>query len=512
MTNVSANTSSSSLSSRAKIFSNAQPIAWSFAFSAQAVAVVLGNMLAIALFAFNKKLRKKKSLYLVMNMAFADLMLGGIYLPSSIFFLVTPENQASYEISFFRNIICAFFSLASPMTLYSYLCLYILLLVLTICGLNIGIWRKFKQKTPCHQQNRAFQKQRLTKGLLYVSAFTLISWIPISLCNLIGSFGYNIHDHILLLAYFMYLSSSFINPVVYAIRIPEIKQALPNFCGATVVDKRLRCFSVFSFKVTFIEIKAIAGTITKNMSASTSSLNNSFSAMVMDELLSEAQVIAWSCALASEAVVIVLGNLLTIVLFTFNRKLRNKKRLYLVINMAFADLVLGGASLPLFVYLITATRRLCFTEFPTFFIIIFTVSSMASFTTAALICAERFYAIFWPLKHRTLSTRAYKLVVLMAWTLAILFSTVYILLFRLSLGGFFAFATLYGLLLIVTICSLNIVIWRKMQQKSVPCHQNRDMQLQRLTKALSLVSVGTLSSWIPAIIINFLRFFGQNIS
>ena len=180
--------------------------------------------------------------------------------------------------------------------------------------------------------------------------------------------------------------------------------------------------------------------------------------------------------------------------------------------MAFADLMLGGASLPLFVYFMVTRSRLYFLEFPTFLKIIFTVSSMASFTTAALISAERFYAIFWPLKHRTLSTRAYKLVVLMAWTLAILFSTVYILLFRLSLGGFFAFATLYGLLLIVTICGLNIVIWRKIQQKSVSCHQNRDMQLQRLTKALSLVSVGTLSSWIPAIIISFLRFFGQNIS
>ena len=83
----------------------------------------------------------------------------------------------------------------------------------------------------------------------------------------------------------------------------------------------------------------------------------------------------------------------------------------------------------------------------------------------------------------------------MAWTLATLFSTVYILLFRLSLRAVFAFATLYGLLLIVTICSLNIVIW----------NQNRHMQIQRLTKALSLVSVGTLSSWIPAIIFYLLR-------
>ena len=53
--------------------------------------------------------------------------------------------------------------------------------------------------------------------------------------------------------------------------------------------------------------------------------------MVINEMLSDAQVITWSCALASEAVVIFLSNLFTIVLFTFNKKLRNKKSLYLVI-------------------------------------------------------------------------------------------------------------------------------------------------------------------------------------
>ena len=212
-------------------------------------------------------------------------------------------------------------------------------------------------------------------------------------------------------------------------------------------------------------------------------------------MLSEVQVIGWSCALASEAVVTVLGNLLTIVLFTFNKKLRAKKSLYM----------LGGASLPLFVYFMVTRSRLYFLEFPTFLKIIFTVSSMASFTTAALIsAAERFYAIFWPLKHRTISrVRAYKLVILTAWTLAIFFSTVYILLFLLpSPRAVFAFGTLYSLFLIVTICGLSIIIWRKIQQKSVPCHQNRHMQIRRLTKALSLVSVVTLSTMIPAIILN----------
>ena len=56
-----------------------------------------------------------------------------------------------------------------------------------------------------------------------------------------------------------------------------------------------------------------------------------------DMSFSSVQVIAWSCALAMEAVVIVVGNVLTIVLFALNKKLRSKKGLYLVF-----DLFLGG--------------------------------------------------------------------------------------------------------------------------------------------------------------------------
>ena len=65
-----------------------------------------------------------------------------------------------------------------------------------------------------------------------------------------------------------------------------------------------------------------------------------------DMSFSSVEVIAWSCAVTTEAVVIVVGNLLTIILFALNKKLRSKKSLYLVLNMAFADLFLGGISLP----------------------------------------------------------------------------------------------------------------------------------------------------------------------
>ena len=48
--------------------------------------IVVGNLLTTVLFARNKTLRKK-SLFLVINMAFADLMLGALALPFYIYYL-----------------------------------------------------------------------------------------------------------------------------------------------------------------------------------------------------------------------------------------------------------------------------------------------------------------------------------------------------------------------------------------------------------------------------------------
>ena len=86
----------------------------------------------------------------------------------------------------------------------------------------------------------------------------------------------------------------------------------------------------------------------KNTSATTDS--HVESPLQTEEALSQAQVIAWSCTLTWEAAFITLGNLLTIVIFAFTKKIRVKKSLYLVINMAFADLALGSVCLPISVH------------------------------------------------------------------------------------------------------------------------------------------------------------------
>ena len=121
---------------------------------------------------------------------------------------------------------------------------------------------------------------------------------------------------------------------------------------------------------------------------------------------SKVEGIAWCTAFPLVFVFVVVGNLLNIVLFVVNRSLR-KKSLHLVINMAFDDLMLGTVSLPLYIYYVGYRFELWKGGRPMslsiFYAIVDTFFSHASLISAAFISGERFYAIYWPFKHRTLS-------------------------------------------------------------------------------------------------------------
>ena len=248
----------------------------------------------------------------------------------------------------------------------------------------------------------------------------------------------------------------------------------------------------------------------KNISATIASNNSSSSSP--EDLPSKAEGIAWCSAFALEAVLIVVGNLLIIGLFAVNKKLR-KKSLFLVVNMAFADLIFGAVSLPLRIYLVwvyyqpwTAMHNRSLYRY---YLIIETVSLQASLISAAFMSGERFYAIYWPLKHRTLSMRAYRIVIFVLWTLAIILTTVFIILYLL-ISGKHAFYVLmsFSLILLFIVCGCNIGIWRKLQHgRVVSQQQNRASQIQRLTKTLLFVSSIVLLSWLPFIILYYLGFF-----
>ena len=139
-----------------------------------------------------------------------------------------------------------------------------------------------------------------------------------------------------------------------------------------------------------------------NLSAqftNTSLLHASFSLM---------EGVAWCSAFAVVSFFIVVGNVLAIIVFALNKNLR-KKSFLLVINMACADLMLGALSLPLFIYQLGGDFDIWPKQWNSSlnlsYRVIDTVFAQSSMITAAFIAIERFYAIGWPLKHRSIARR-----------------------------------------------------------------------------------------------------------
>ena len=225
--------------------------------------------------------------------------------------------------------------------------------------------------------------------------------------------------------------------------------------------------------------------------------------------------IALCSALTLTFILVVVGNLLTIVIFATNKNIR-KKYLLLVVNMAFADLFLGAFSLPVYIYDVGYVFHLwtmfvgnLWTDKPILisYMIVDTAFSQASLISAVFITCERFYAIRWPFKHRTLSTQAYRKAIFLVWVLALLISatvTGSYLLFSYKYTMFFWGP--YTLILILITCGCNIGIWKKFKTGRVAAsHQeSREFQNKRLTKTLLIVSGLTLLAWLPLVLCNFL--------
>ena len=222
--------------------------------------------------------------------------------------------------------------------------------------------------------------------------------------------------------------------------------------------------------------------------------------------------IALCSALILSSVLIIAGNLLTLVLFAVTKPLR-RKSLFLVMNMAFADLMLGAFSLPFYIFAAGGDYQLWTAEYDPEHMVykIFYTSFddtflLGSYISAASISCERFYAVFWPFKHRSLSTRTYRIAIFLLWSSAVLLSTLMTLLnvsssFESVLYVFIP--VVLGLTIIVCVC--NIAIWRSFQHESVASqHRNGASRHRRLTKTLLLVSIPALVCWLPKIILNIL--------
>ena len=246
----------------------------------------------------------------------------------------------------------------------------------------------------------------------------------------------------------------------------------------------------------------------ENISNSTSS-NSSLPSPSLKDFPPRVDGIALCSVYLFEAVLIVGGNLLTIVFFAMKRNLR-KKSLHLVINMAFADTMLGAVSVPMYTYLFVGPFFYLWPSIASlepFYFIWDTIFSQASLMSAVFISCERFFAIFWPLKHKTLSMRAHRIAVFMVWTLAIIVSSMTVIaIYLLSTKHAFYLWVSFPLTCLAIVCCCNIGICRKFQQQHIALQpgKTRATKNKRLTKTLLFVSLIAVTSWLPLVINNYL--------
>ena len=123
--------------------------------------------------------------------------------------------------------------ISNQLTFYTFVSI-LLSLLFTVCTCNIAIWRRFRRRIASQQQNREAQNRRLTKTLLLISTVEIFSWLPLTISNLlVTAFEVPVPLAVLFTSVAVNYSNFVLNPIIYALRFEEFKQALSFCCHRT---------------------------------------------------------------------------------------------------------------------------------------------------------------------------------------------------------------------------------------------------------------------------------------
>ena len=220
------------------------------------------------------------------------------------------------------------------------------------------------------------------------------------------------------------------------------------------------------------------------------------------QLLSSAECIALPVVFGIESVVTVTLNFLTIIVYLRERSLR-KPNMYLVTNLAVADMFNGGLSIVTVLYVFNS-KRLC--HFPWFndedmytrillLITFFFINS--SLGSLPVISLERLHATFRPFKHRLIKSRIYGAAISVIWITA-----------GVCAISFFSKISYYALLFFWSFCFLIILVAYssiaiKLYCGRYPQHHGGGRRERKLTKILFIVTSVSLVLALPFIIVSF---------
>ncbi|XP_067045639.1 neuropeptide FF receptor 1-like [Acropora muricata] len=234
------------------------------------------------------------------------------------------------------------------------------------------------------------------------------------------------------------------------------------------------------------------------------------------ESFSASECISWLTVFGIQAFAIVLLNALVIIICLKERSLR-KRSMFLVINLAVADMSVGG-SVIIECWILGSSCDIRTTNIlSSYFLVIITVQvslPLASMTNLAAISLERMHATFRPFKHRLAKKKVFGVAVAAVWITTALPTVMYVLAFFLKFTSKFklvrvimtifpSFFLLYLLIIIVSYSSVAIKIACGNQLH----HHGATSRERKLTKTLLITTVVSVLLTLPFLVFCFLSYF-----
>ena len=206
----------------------------------------------------------------------------------------------------------------------------------------------------------------------------------------------------------------------------------------------------------------------------------------------------WSLCFGLLSFLIIVGNALSISIL-FKRRLRKRPH-FLLISLAFADLLVGLIPMPLYIIIQYSRYRIL----SLVYIRVDIFAGLSSVFTLAAISLERLHAIARPLRHRQLTLRSYAIAIATPWIFSLTVTLVPVFPFITSIQASSVIIISLSTPLLIT-CISYCIIWRK-QSSRIP----NDTQARKnvhLNRTLLLITAIFVLSWLPfqvlAAVLNF---------
>lgn len=227
------------------------------------------------------------------------------------------------------------------------------------------------------------------------------------------------------------------------------------------------------------------------------------------------ELMAWSSAFGFVDVVILFGNVLTLIVFFTNKKLLRMRANYFLINLALADMLVGTFAIPMYLYHLVAAWHKGDSVWMQHSYKIYKVVDVfvgcASIFTLTVIALERVFSVCLPHVHRHIKNKVYYMLLGLIWFLSILVSCLRFLFEEkmLSIEFFFYFMLVFFAIALSIICISYVVIWFRMKFRFARRDSNKRSteQDKRLAIMLFTVTIVFVFTWLPFQIINIVMFF-----